>query len=57
MRNVFCSDIGEGSPEALDALPGLSRFRGLLELGLRHAHRGSLGGPCTWLPATLQVSA
>jgi len=44
----------------LDELPGLSRFKGLTQLGLLHARRDSLGGHgrlCPWLPASLQVSA
>ena len=62
LRNVFCWDGGDGLPEALDVdeLPGLSRFQRLSHLGLLHAHRGRFGGRgslCTWLPASLQVSA
>ena len=62
LRNVFCWDGGDGLPEApdVDELPGLSRFKRLSHLGLLHAHRGRFGGhgsPCTWLPASLQVSA
>ena len=58
---VCCTDQEDGSGVPLGGgHPGLLRFSRLSELSLCHAHRGSLGGfgsLCTWLPASLHVSA
>ena len=59
-HNVLCTDRDDGAATPLDGPPALARFSVLTQLGLRHAHRGSLGGHralCTWLPASLRVRA
>ena len=59
-RNVFCTDQQDGAAMPFGDDRGLARFRVLAQLGLRHAHRGCLGGAgllCPWLPASLQVKS